>query len=74
MGGEIEVTEDGLIIQGRPLKGAVVYSHTDHRMALSLAVAALGAAGSTRVEGCECVAKTYGTFFEDLKQVGAVIE
>lgn len=74
MGGEVEVTEDGLIIQGRPLKGAHVHSHGDHRMALSLAVAALGATGSTRVEGCECVAKTYGTFFEDLKKVGAVIK
>ena len=73
MGGKVEVTSDGLIIQGGPLKGAQVCSHGDHRMALSLAVAALGASGLTRLEGCECVSKTYASFFSDLKKLGADI-
>ena len=46
MGAHIEETNDGLLIEGSPLQGAEVMSYGDHRMALSLAVAGLGATGA----------------------------
>lgn len=73
MGGAVRATADGLVIEGRPLHGASVYSHGDHRMAMSLAVAAIGARGASRLEGWECVHKTYGAFFEDMRKIGAKI-
>ena len=42
MGADIEEHDDGMTIRGgRPLKGAVLDSETDHRVAMSLAVAAM---------------------------------
>lgn len=71
MGAIIRATEDGLEITGAPLKGAEVSSHHDHRMAMALAVAGLGAKGPTFVHGMECIGKTYATFIEDFKAIGA---
>lgn len=71
MGGNIQETDEGLLIRGAPLKGAAVFSHLDHRMAMSLAVAALGAEGETVIEACECVAKTYPGFAKDFQSLGA---
>ena len=40
MGADIEGTDDGMIIHGgKPLHGAVIDSHLDHRVAMSFAVA-----------------------------------
>ena len=40
MGADIEGTDDGMIIHGgKPLHGAVIDSHLDHRIAMSFAVA-----------------------------------
>ena len=73
MGAQIIETEDGLKIQGSPLKGAAVHSYHDHRMAMSLSVAALGAMGETSVSSIACIAKTYPTFIKDFNQLGAGI-
>lgn len=73
MGGDIEETVDGLVIRGSPLRGALVRSHGDHRMAMSLAVAALGATGQSTIGPVECVAKTYPGFMEDFNKLGANI-
>jgi len=74
MGAKIEENEEGLTIEGGPLHGARVASHEDHRMALSLSVAGMGAEGETIVKGVECAAKTYSTFKEDFAGLGAIIE
>lgn len=73
MGADIIETEDGLIIRKSVLKGADLHSHHDHRMALSLAVAGLGADGKTTVDSIACVAKTYPTFKADFCALGANI-
>ncbi|MBS0615561.1 MAG: 3-phosphoshikimate 1-carboxyvinyltransferase [Verrucomicrobia bacterium] len=67
MGAKIEEREDGLIVEPSPLKGVPVQSYSDHRMAMSLAVAALGAEGETEIDGNECVQKSYPGFFTMLK-------
>lgn len=74
MGADIMETEDGLRIRGSPLKGAALESYNDHRMAMSLSVAALGAEGETTIGPIECVSKTFPSFREDFNLLGATIE
>ena len=73
MGGQIKEREDGMIIYPSPLNGAELFSHKDHRIALSLIVAAFGAKGETTIEGVEYIAKTYPTFLYDFMQLGGRI-
>jgi len=74
MGAEIMVKEDGLVIRG-PCKmhGTTIDSHNDHRIAMACAIAALGANGETTIQNSECVKKSYPTFFDDLRLLGADI-
>jgi 3-phosphoshikimate 1-carboxyvinyltransferase len=74
MGATIEERPEGLLISPSPLLGAELKSWRDHRIAMSLAVAALGAKGETVVDGAEAVAKTYPTFAHDFRGIGASIE
>jgi 3-phosphoshikimate 1-carboxyvinyltransferase len=70
MGAQIDATPDGFVIDGpTPLHGARVDGLGDHRMAMSLAVAALIAHGDTTITGAECVSKTYPEFFRDLDSI-----
>ncbi len=74
MGGKIEEHESGITIYPSSLKGAELQSHADHRMAMALAVAALGAEGKSIVHGSHCAAKTYPQFAEHFVSLGARIE
>lgn len=74
MGAEITETEDGLTVRRSTLKGAHVHSYHDHRMVMSLTVAALGAEGETTVSPVESVSKTFPTFLHDFNALGANIE
>jgi len=70
MGAHVTEAPDGLIIDGpTPLHGAVVQSHGDHRLAMSLAVAALVAKGPTTIEDISCVATSFPTFWTLLDQL-----
>jgi 3-phosphoshikimate 1-carboxyvinyltransferase len=72
MGAELEETSDGLVIPGgQQLQGATVDSETDHRVAMSLAVAALGASGSTSIARAEAAAVSYPNFWDDLAKLQA---
>lgn len=63
LGAQIEEHADGFSINGpTPLQGARVDAHNDHRLAMSLAVAALIAQGETVIEGWECVADSFPNF------------
>ena len=67
LGASVEEREDGLAIHGgRPLRGASVESHGDHRMAMSLAVAGTLAAGQTTVLGAAAADVSYPTFWDTL--------
>lgn len=74
MGADITETADGLVIKGSLLKGAQVSSYNDHRMALSLAVAGLGAKGETVISSSECVSKTFPQFVSEFSLLGAHIQ
>lgn len=74
MGAYIQEKEDGLTIHSSPLKGAVVNTYHDHRMVMSLSVAALGAQGETVVQEVSSISKTYRNFANHLQQLGANLE
>jgi len=70
MGAHVSEKPDGLIISGpTPLRGALVQSHGDHRLAMSLAVAALVAKGPTTIEDVGCVATSFPSFWGLLERV-----
>jgi len=70
MGARLEEHADGLSIEGpTPLHGAEVDSETDHRVAMSLAVASLVARGDTRLGRAEAAAVSYPGFWDDLARL-----
>jgi 3-phosphoshikimate 1-carboxyvinyltransferase len=70
MGSNIIPTDDGMIISGgKPLTGASIQSHMDHRIAMAFSIAALVAAGYTKILDSHCVDVSYPNFFETLKSI-----
>ena len=70
MGAEVEEFDDGLSVLGpTQLRGALIDSHGDHRIAMAFAVAALIADGETEIGGAECVAISFPEFFGLLESV-----
>jgi len=65
VGAGVDVQDDGLTIEPRPLHGADIETYNDHRMAMSLALVGLRVPGVV-IQNPACVAKTYPRFFEDL--------
>ena len=70
MGVDVTGTDDGMIIRGgKPLQGAVIDSHLDHRIAMSFAVASLVAEGTTTIKDAECLNISYPEFYGDLESL-----
>jgi len=70
MGADIEERPDGLVIRRSHLRGARLASHNDHRIVMTLSVAALLAEGDTRISDIECVKKTFPAFVEQMRGIG----
>ena len=70
---KIEIKDDLMFITGGKPQGAHVESHEDHRIAMAVAVTALGAAGKVYIRDSQCVVKSYPGFFDDLRTLGAVV-
>ena len=70
MGADIEEHPDGLTIRGgRQLRGTAMDSETDHRVAMSLAIAAMMAEGDSTLARSEAAAVSYPTFWDDLARL-----
>ncbi|MBW4562182.1 MAG: 3-phosphoshikimate 1-carboxyvinyltransferase [Mojavia pulchra JT2-VF2] len=70
MGAQVTELPDGMeITGGTPLAGTDVDSHTDHRIAMSLAIAALVATGITTIHRAEAAAISYPGFFQSLTEI-----
>ncbi|CCH66814.1 5-Enolpyruvylshikimate-3-phosphate synthase [Richelia intracellularis HH01] len=70
MGAKITELDDGMEITGGiPLRGADLDSYTDHRITMSLAVAALNAKGRTTIHRAEATNISYPDFVSTLQQV-----
>jgi 3-phosphoshikimate 1-carboxyvinyltransferase len=65
MGAEVEELPDGMRVFGPiKLRGALIDSYGDHRIAMAFSVAALLANGETEIRGSEAVAVSFPEFFE----------
>jgi len=70
MGADIEEREDGFAVNGPTrLQGAVCESYNDHRIAMSLAVAALLAEGKTIIKNSECIDISFPGFENTLQKL-----
>ena len=78
LGAEIQEGEDFLLIAGRkekkwPFSGdTTVWSHADHRMAMTLSVAATVCEKPFVLKDYPCVSKSYPDFYEDYRSLGGV--
>jgi len=70
LGADIEGTPDGAVIRGGRLGGGEVFSHGDHRIAMSFAVASLRAEAEIKINDCANVATSFPGFIELAQQVG----
>jgi 3-phosphoshikimate 1-carboxyvinyltransferase len=74
LGARVEAQEDGMIIQGGvPLEGNTVVSHGDHRIAMSLAIAALLSDGPVTIEDTACTSTSLPGFWESIAQIGGKV-
>jgi 3-phosphoshikimate 1-carboxyvinyltransferase len=70
MGAKIEEYEDGVAIEGTStLKGAVMKSYGDHRIAMALSIAAISAEGESVIYGSDAVDISYPEFYPTLKRL-----
>lgn len=70
MGARVTELPDGMEIVGStPLKGTEVDSYTDHRIAMSLAIAALATSGNTVIQRAEAASISYPEFVATLQKV-----
>jgi 3-phosphoshikimate 1-carboxyvinyltransferase len=61
---------DGFTVRGEGVPaGGVAEAHDDHRIAMALAIAALGAQNRSTITGSEAVAISYPGFFETLERL-----
>ncbi|MBD2259253.1 3-phosphoshikimate 1-carboxyvinyltransferase [Pseudanabaena sp. FACHB-2040] len=67
LGAQVTEQPDGLEIEGGAmLQGAEVDSYTDHRVGMSLAIAALRTSGQTTIQRAEAAAVSYPSFVQTL--------
>jgi len=67
---QVTPTDDGMIIKGKnSLQGAVCNSHGDHRIGMSIAIAALIAQGETHIEHAEAINVSFPGFFSILQKI-----
>ena len=70
-GAQVEELDDGLrITGGRAMHGATHRTYADHRIAMTMGVAGLLAAGETAVQSAQTAAVSYPTFWDDLDSLG----
>ncbi len=69
MGARVEEFADGLRVERSELKGAVVDSFGDHRIAMAFTVAGLFATGETEIVGAQWASVSFPAFFQTLAEI-----
>ena len=70
MGVAVEEYRDGMSIPGRQsLRGALVDSHGDHRIAMAFTIAGLVASGPTVIGDADCVSVSFPGFYDLLARL-----
>ncbi|MFT5873268.1 MAG: 3-phosphoshikimate 1-carboxyvinyltransferase [Clostridium sp.] len=74
IGADVIEREDSLIIHGKPwLKGGIVNSWNDHRIAMAMAIASIRCTLELTIEDSGAVKKSYPEFYEDFKSLGGKV-
>jgi 3-phosphoshikimate 1-carboxyvinyltransferase len=74
LGGKAEADENTLTIYGTGLKGGIVDSMNDHRIAMSAAIASTVCTEPVTILGAQCVSKSYPHFWEEFSRLGGKYE
>ena len=81
LGANIHISDDGNRIEINPVEGdtllgsdRTINTHNDHRMVMLATMASIICEKPVTVDGIECVAKSYPSFFEDIARLGGVVE
>lgn len=75
IGGKVKVGEDHLEIEGvETLRGGEISGHNDHRIPMSLAIAATMCENPLVIRGAECVSKSFPDFFDVYRSLGGDAE
>ncbi len=71
VGVDVEERPDGMVLRGSTevQGGATVSSQGDHRMAMSMAILATRTNAAIEIEGTDCIATSYPTFWDDRQRV-----
>jgi 3-phosphoshikimate 1-carboxyvinyltransferase len=69
IGIRVEVENDLMKIFGGAVKGGEIYSHNDHRIAMSGAILALHSENPVVIHGAKAVAKSYPDFYADFLSI-----
>ena len=71
VGGQVEITPDGLQITGCSLHGGTIDSSNDHRIAMLAGILSSVCSQPITLTGAEAVRKSYPSFWEELKKQSA---
>ncbi|MBP3201235.1 MAG: 3-phosphoshikimate 1-carboxyvinyltransferase [Lachnospiraceae bacterium] len=73
LGADIEIFDNEIIVNKKELHkpDTTLYSHNDHRIAMSLSL--LSTMYDIEIDDSECVSKSYPNYFDDLKKLGAIL-
>jgi len=75
IGAKITQQHDSITVYGKTkFIGGITDSHNDHRIAMSLAIAATVASGDITICGADSVKKSYGDFWEKYSELGGNIK
>jgi len=69
MGVKVAEEKDRMLVTGSDLKGAVINSYNDHRIAMAFSIPGT-LVGNTTINNAECVRKTFPEFWDILKSIG----
>ncbi|MCT4607445.1 MAG: 3-phosphoshikimate 1-carboxyvinyltransferase [Marinisporobacter sp.] len=74
LGADIKELEDGLEIHGKEkLRGGIVDSWNDHRIAMALAIASIKCSEPVIIQSSDAVKKSYPRFWQDFEKLGGQI-
>ena len=74
LGGQAEATQDTLTIYPAKLRGGIVDTVNDHRIAMAAAIAATACTADVVILGAECVEKSYPSFWTEYRRLGGNYE
>lgn len=74
LGGGAEASQETLTVYPARLRGGIVDSVNDHRIAMAAAIAATACTGDMVILGAECVEKSYPSFWTEYRRLGGNYE